>query len=429
KNGKLMDATVSLIDPQTEEKVGQGRTYKKENTNPMILTLEPGIYNVEVASVEIEGKPTQVLEGIEIVAGERVEKVVDYSSGTIKIGVTKGQKRIDAVVKVIDANTGENVAQGRSYTGEKTNPKVFDLEPGTYNVLVEPVGIKDNPSQTFENIEVAAGETVEKTAEFSSGVLKIGAFEGEKFMDAVVYVTNSETEESVTQGRTYKSSKSNPKTFELSPGTYDISVKALGITNNPIIEFKGVEVVGGEELEHKAQFESGTLKIGAKDGEKLVQATITVTNSTTGERVSSVITYPQAKSNPKVLVLTPGVYDVNVTAAKMSTKPSQDFKSIELNAGDTIEEIVQFPRGTIKVSASSSGENIQSTVRIKDPKTTEQLTYGYTDEKPRNNPKEFILPPASYEVVVEAYKMEGKPEKVFNIELGSDEVVDLNADF
>ena len=100
-------------------------------------------------------------------------------------------------------------------------------------------------------------------------------------------------------------------------------------------------------------------------GRKLVQSTVTITDSKTGERVSSVLTYPKAKSNPKVFVLTPGVYDVTVTAAKMSTKPSHEFKSIELVAGETKEEIVQFPRGTIKISATQSGENIESTVRIK----------------------------------------------------------------
>ena len=66
---------------------------------------------------------------------------------------------------------------------------------------------------------------------------------------------------------------------------------------------------------------------------------------------------------------------------------------------------------------------------LKDPKTTEQLTYAYTDLKPKNNPIEFILPPGSYEVVVEAYKMEDKPEKVFNIDLKSGDALDLKADF
>ena len=429
RNDKLMDSTVKVLNPETEESVTQGRTYEKPTSNPKIMKLEPGIYNVEVTALGIDTNPKQTIEGIEITNGATVEKVVDYSSGTLKIGSLKGKKLHDSVVKIIDVSTEEQVAQSRTYTGPKSNPKTFELPPGVYNVIVEPLGIKGISPQTFENIEVKAGETVEETAQFSGGTLKVGAFEGEKFMDSIIYITNSDTEEQVTQGRTYKSSKSNPKSFELSPGTYDISVKALGIINNPIQEFKGIQISPAETIVKEVQFETGTLKIGAKDGEKLVDSTITILNSRTGERVSSVLTYPQSKSNPKVFILTPGSYDITVTAGKMSTKPSKEFTAVELAAGQTIEEIVQFPRGVINVSATSSGENIESTVRIKDPRTTEQLTYAYTDMKPKNNPKEFILPPGSYEVIVEAYRLEGKPEKVFNVDLKAGETLDLNGDF
>ena len=429
RNEKLTDATVHIIKSETEERVAQGRTYTKPASNPKVMKLEPGIYNVEVTALEIKTSPKQVIEGVEIVSGEMVEKVVDYSSGTLKIGSLKGEKLHDSVVKIIDASTQEQVAQSRTYTGAKSNPKTFELPPGVYNVIVEPLGIKGISPQTFESIEIKAGETVEETAQFSGGTLKVGAFEGEKFMDAIVYITNPDTDEQVTQGRTYKSSKTNPKTFELSPGTYDVSVKALGITNNPIQEYKGIEITPAETIVKEVQFESGTLKIGAKDGEKLVQSTITIVNSRTGERVTSAITYPQSKSNPKVFVLTPGSYDITVTAAKMSTKPSKEFTSVELTAGQTIEEVVQFPRGVISVSATNGQENIESVVRIKDPRTTEELTYAYTDAKPKNNPKEFILPPGSYDVIVEAYKMEGKPEKSFNIDLNGEEKSDLKADF
>ena len=283
--------------------------------------------------------------------------------------------------------------------------------------------------QSFENIERKAGETVEETAQFSGGILKVGAFEGEKLLDAVVHIKNIETGEQVAQGRTYKSSKTNPKTFELSPGTYDVSVKALGITNNPIQEFKGVEITPAEAIVKETQFESGTLKIGAKDGEKLVDSTVTIKNSKTGENVSSVRTYPKSKSNPKEVILTPGEYDVVVTALKMNTKPSKEFKGVELKAGDTIEEIVQFPRGVIKVSATQSEQNVKSTVRVKDSKTGEQLAYGYTDLKASKNPIEFVLPPGSYEVVVEPYKMEEVSDKVFNVDLKSQDNLDLNVDF
>ncbi len=429
RNEKLTDATVHVLNSETEEGIAQGRTYTKPTSNPKVMKLEPGIYNIEVTALEIKTSPKQVLEGVEIVSGEMVEKVVDYSSGTIKIGSLKGEKLHDSVVRIIDTSTEEQVAQGRTYTGPKSNPKTFELPPGVYSIVVEPLGIKGVSPLSFDNIEVKAGEIVEETAQFSGGTLKVGAFEGERFLDAVVHIKNLETGEQVAQGRTYKSSKTNPKTFELSPGVYDVNVKALGITNNPIQEFKGIEITPAETLVKEAQFESGTFKIGAKDGERLVDTMITITNSTTGENVTSARTYPQAKSNPKEIVLSPGVYDVSVNALKMNTAPSKEFKSIELKAGDTIEEIVQFPRGVIKVFATQSEQNIKSTIRVKDSKTGEQLTTGYTGIKTNKNPIEFILPPGKYDIVVEASGIDGKPEKVFNIDLESQGDLDLKADF
>lgn len=429
RNDKLMDSTIRVYSQDTEEVVAKVRTYTKSTSNPIVIKLDPGIYNVEVTALEIKTNPKQTLEGVEVLSGETVEKFVDYSSGTIKVGALQGEKFHDAVVKIVDTTTEENIAQSRTYSSSKSNPKTFEVPPGVYNIIVEPLGIKGIAPQTYDGIEVKAGETVEETAQFSSGTLKVGAFEGEKLMDAIVYITRSDSSEQVGQGRTYKSSKSNPKVFELSPGTYNVSVKSLGITNNPVVEFKGLEIKPGETVVKEAQFSSGILRIGAKDGEKLADATITITNSKTGERVTSSRTHTKSNSNPKDFILTPGVYDVLVTALNMNTKPTQEFKEIEIKAGDTVEESVQFPRGVITVSVTQSDENIKSRVSIENSKTGEELTYGYTDLNPNKNPIEFVLSPGSYDVLVRAHSIEGKPEKVFNINLKSDDALDLKADF
>ena len=90
---------------------------------------------------------------------------------------------------------------------------------------------------------------------------------------------------------------------------------------------------------------------------------------------------------------------------------------------------MQFPRAQLRVSSTLSGENIKSYVRVKDPKTGEQLTYGYTDLQTKKNPIEFILPPGLYEVIVEPSKIEGANKKVFNIELNNQDSKDIEAEF
>ena len=429
KNDKLSDATVQVNEPETETNVAKGRTYKKPETNPKVFKIEPGIYEVKVTSVEIASNPEKTISAVEIISGETVEQVIDFSSGTLKIGVLQGEKLIDAVVRVTDSSTGEQVKQGRTYKDSKTNPKVFELVPGVYDVAVEPVGIGGDPKEVFQGVEIIASETVEKTAQFSSGTLKVGALQGEKLLDAVVYVYDPESDQVVVQGRTYKQSKTNPKTFELPPGVYNVTVKALGMADDPVEEFQGVEISGGETVLKEAQFQTGVFKIGAKDGEKLLVANIDIHDSKTGERITTLRTQKKADSNPKSIELTPGVYDITVTAINMNDKPSKEFKALELSSGDEIEEIVQFPSGIVKISASASGREIAAKVSIQNPATGEELVYGYTGNKPGKNQIEFEITPGNYNVLVTANKLEGKPEEVYDIDLKAGDVIELEADF
>ena len=429
RNEKLSDATVEVVNPETQADVAKGRTYKKPNTNPLVLKIEPGVYEVKVTSVEIASGPVKTLSSIEIVSGGTVEHVIDFSSGTLKVGALQGEKLIDAVVRITDSSTGEQVKQGRTYKDAKTNPKVFELVPGVYDVSVEPVGIGGDPKEVYEGVEIIASETVEKSAQFASGTLKIGALQGEKLLDAVVYVKNPDTGGTIAQGRTYKSSKTNPKAFELPPGVYDVTVEALGIENDPVEEYQGVEISGGETVLKEAQFQTGVFKIGAKDGERLLIANIDIHDAKTGERITTLRTQKKAASNPKSIELTPGTYDLTVTAINMNDKPKKEFQGVELNAGGDIEEIVQFPSGTVKVSASSSGLEIVAKISIQDPDTEEEIVYGYTGSKPTNNQVEFVITPGNYNVIVTAGKLEGKPQEVYDIELKAGDMVELDADF
>ena len=260
RNGKLMDASVVIYEPDTDTTIGQGRTYTSSKSNPKVFQLAPGVYDVEVKAIHIEGKPSEKFSSVEILSGETFEQLVDFSSGTLKAGALQGEKYIDAAVYIKDSKTGERIAQGRTYTSSKSNPDVFELTPGVYDVEIKAIKIQGKPSEKYEAIEIKATETVEKTAQFSSGVLKAGALQGEKYIDAAVYIKDSKTGERVAQGRTYTSSKSNPDVFELTPGVYDVEIQAIHIQGKPSEKFEAVEIKASETVEKTAQFSSGVLK-------------------------------------------------------------------------------------------------------------------------------------------------------------------------
>jgi hypothetical protein len=102
-------------------------------------------------------------------------------------------------------------------------------------------------------IEVAGGETTIARHNFQSGTLSIGANNASGLVDATIYIKDLETGANVAQGRTYTSASSNPKVFQMNPGRYEISLKALGKNAGQTARLT-VVVKAGESMENMHRF-------------------------------------------------------------------------------------------------------------------------------------------------------------------------------
>lgn len=163
-DGKLADAVVTVRQAGTSVDVTSGRTYAAADTNPRALPLPAGTYDVTVSAVDLAGNPSQRLDGVQVNAGETVEKVVDFSSGTLRVGAKRGGELVDATVIVRNLATGREVSL-RTYASAQTNPRTFELLPGRYSVrviAVRPAGL--SPQEI--SVEIKAGETIERTINF-----------------------------------------------------------------------------------------------------------------------------------------------------------------------------------------------------------------------------------------------------------------------
>ena len=427
--GKLKDSFIKLTNTGTDEQLKAQRTYASPETNPRIISLPDGIYDLEVSPIGMNGVKSHTIKGIEIKEGTVVEKEVDFSFGEFSVKVTRNGKLSDATVYIYEPETQITVAQGRTYTSSNSNPKVFELAPGVYDVEIKALEIEGSPREKFNAVEILSGETFEQLVDFSSGTLKAGALKGEKYVDATVYITDTKTGERVAQGRTYKSSKTNPTVFELTPGVYDVEIKALNIEGTPSEKFESVEVKASETVEKTAQFSSGVLKAGAREGEKFVDATVYIKDTKTGERVAQGRTYKSSKTNPKVFELTPGVYDVEIKALNIEGSQPEKFEAVEIKASETVEKTAQFSSGVLKVGARQGGKLIDATVHITDTRTGERIAQGRTYTKSTSNPKEFTLIPGPYSVTLKALKIKGNPEKTFEVEVKAQGAVEHITDF
>jgi len=251
-DGELQDVDIQVTDATTGKDVIGGRTYANPNTNPRELPLADGTYNVEVHAIGIKGDTTRSFK-IDIVDGSTVSKEIDYSTGEFSIGVTRNGELSDAVYLVYAAGSGEQVASGRTYTSASKNPSDVRLPAGSYRVEIRSVEIEGPPEHLFGDSVLEPGGRVKLPHDFSSGTLKVHALAGGVLVDATVRVLETGSGKAVAQSRTYTNPRSNPTTFILEPGHYQIDAKAVRLEGKPVRRLEAV-VATGETAELTADF-------------------------------------------------------------------------------------------------------------------------------------------------------------------------------
>ena len=339
EGGTPIDAMVEVTAAGGTERVASGRTYTGPETNPRVFPLDPGTYDVTVTHLGMEGDARQRFTGVEVKEGETTETVAEFGPGKLAIKATRNGALEDSSVKVYRAGTRESVASGRTYTSAGSNPQVFDLAPGTYDVVVGSVRIEGGAEQRLEGLEVRQGETTTREVDFSAGELAVGVTRNGALSDATVTVYRAGTQKSVAAGRTYVSASSNPKVFELVAGTYDVRIRALEIADDAAsAALTGIVVEPGARAERVHDFASGTLSVHAVSAGQGWDATTTVRRPGSSSSVASGRTY----GKPKTFELTPGDYEVDVMPHKLEGA-SKKAARMTVTPGGTVEETVLFP--------------------------------------------------------------------------------------
>ncbi len=137
RNGRLSDATVRVLSDETTQ-VAAGRTYVAASSNPRVMTVPAGTYDVEVKSVELKGSVPHRFEDVIVTGKERTDVQHNFASGTLDVTVKRDGELIDAVVQVYDAD-GRSVVGRRTYANESGNPVSFELSPGQYQLRIREV--------------------------------------------------------------------------------------------------------------------------------------------------------------------------------------------------------------------------------------------------------------------------------------------------
>ena len=245
KNGKPYSPWVEISIKGDKKSFTSGPVETKERKpGKKTFRLPPGIYDIKVIDNKMPKQPFVNFSGIRIAEGQTVEKTADFTGGALKVTTLINGKPFNAAVEI-------STPDGRKYFSHWTSSGVrtFDLPAGTYNVKVVnhtiPVIL---PAETFTGIKIGVGKTVEKTADFSVGFLKVTASKAGKPFNTPVELYTSD-------GRKYYThwTSGGVRVFSLLPGKYD--AKVLDIQEQGKMKaFTGIQVGKGKTQSIEAAF-------------------------------------------------------------------------------------------------------------------------------------------------------------------------------
>jgi len=223
KNGEPVDAWVKPTNSVSKKELTGSRTYR----DTAWVYLPPGKYDIEIKPLEGTDIPGTIIS-VDIKEGEVKHQDVSFDGGILEVTTTNNDEPWDALVKMYDKKTEKLVAQTRTYS----RTQQIEVPAGNYKVtfsaLQQLEGI--DIEAVNEAVEIKANEINAVSNNFKSGTAMIGVKTASgELIDATVNFYEKTTGKNVAAGRTYTSESNNPKKFLLNPGTYEVSVKTLGV--------------------------------------------------------------------------------------------------------------------------------------------------------------------------------------------------------
>lgn len=263
---------------------------------------------------------------------------VGEAPGTLSVKAISEKGLEDVLVEIRGKGQAKPLTHSRTYRDAATNPRLFPLPAGQYEVEARAIGMKGAVERRFE-VTIADGKVVEKVLDFSTGELSIGVTRNGALSDVLYTVRAAGANEVTLTGRTYREATHNPAKVRLTAGSYEVEIKALEIAGQATVSLGAVSVEPGGKASLSRDLPSGTLKVGVRRGAELVDAVVAVKLGKT--TVDQSRTYKATSSNPKEFTVPPGEYQVEVSVIG----GSKQQLTLKVAAGETVEKWVELAGG------------------------------------------------------------------------------------
>ncbi|BBO76641.1 hypothetical protein DSCW_40580 [Desulfosarcina widdelii] len=247
KNGKPFHTFVTLTHQESGKKWSPAST--SGETGTVEIRLTPGTYQAELKDTGVSGgqAPVVHLKDIVIVAGETLERTADFSDGNLVITTLLNGKPFRG--NIFYYRQGEKKHFHNEMTAPSTGKLNRRMLPGVYRVEVWAGQIAGKPKVVMEDVEIPAGGSVEKTAEFLAGELTITVtFEG-KPIAKPIEIKDAGGKAVFKNWSNWP--KNGTRVVNLPEGTYSVLVTYGGDQKR---RFENVTVVGGSRETITAAF-------------------------------------------------------------------------------------------------------------------------------------------------------------------------------
>jgi Ca-activated chloride channel family protein len=414
RNGKPLKAYATVLkavegeeEENEREKVAEG-WIEPEGT---AFKLAPGVYDLQVQNEEDADRPSLSFAAVKIESGKSIEKVADFSGGTLRVKALRNGKPFNAYAVVLKAVEGEDEEKEREKVTEGwTEPEgtAFNLTPGVYDLQVQNEEDADRPTVSFTAVKIESGKSIEKVADFSGGTLRVKASRnGKPFSAYAVVLKAGEGEDDEKEREKVAEGWTDPEgtAFKLTPGVYDVEVQNEEDAGKLKVDFKAVTVEAGKSVEKVAEFSGGTLRVKALRNGKPSRAYCTILKAEEGEdeeKEQEKVAEGWIEPEGAAFKLAPGVYDVQVLNEEDVNRPTVSFTAVAVEAAKSVEKVAEFSGGTLKVKVTRSGKPFKAYCFVFKASESEEVEQAQVaDGWVEPDGTSFKLTPGVYDVRVE----------------------------
>ncbi len=174
---------------------------------------------------------------------------------------------------------------------------------------------------------------------------------------------------------------------------------------------------------------AGGVKVEVVANGELHDASVYVTPRDENTEPNGGRTYTHPETNPRFVPLPAGTYDVKVMAVGLKGDTERSFE-VTLEEGEIAERRFDFSSGYLEVGVTRNGELSDATLGVTVAGTTQSVSGGRTYKSESSNPKRIELTSGTYDVLIGAIEISGKPQhKVEGLVVGPDAVASTSHDF